>query len=104
MSDASLGPTRGPLVGRPEVGKPPWARIVCCDYEARTLRQMTELDPDRILNDTPSSGKYRKHWSPGPGAYYIDGTSMVLDDVYETFGWAPIRIKLRKDARRAVIA
>ena len=63
---------------------------------------MIELDPDTILIDISSSGKYREHWSPGPSAYYIDGTSMVLDDVHETFGWAPIRIKLQKDSRWTV--
>ena len=76
----------------------PWA-IVYRDDQARALHQTAKPDHDTLFIDTSSSGKYRKHWSSNPRAQK-DCTFMVQYDVYETFGRAPIRIKLRKDSRR----
>ena len=60
------------------------------DDHARALRYTAEHDPDTLSIDTSPSGKYREHWSPGSTAHTISTTtSTVLDDVHETFGWAP---------------
>ena len=57
-SDASLGRTRGPLVGRRKSAtlNSPWA-IVYRDDQARALHQTAEPDHDTLFIDTSPPGK-----------------------------------------------